>query len=40
MKDVRFHPPKCRGKVQKMEVLYMHPPKEAQALATCKVIKK
>ena len=27
MKNGRFHPPKCRGKVQKMEVLYTHSPK-------------
>jgi hypothetical protein len=24
MRSGRFHPPKCRGKVQKMEVLYIH----------------
>jgi hypothetical protein len=24
MKNGRFHPSKCRGKVQKMEVLYTH----------------
>jgi hypothetical protein len=27
MKNGRFHPPKCRGKLQKMGVLYIHSPK-------------
>jgi hypothetical protein len=27
MRNGRFHPPKCRGKVQKMGVLYTHSPK-------------
>jgi hypothetical protein len=27
MSDGRFHPPKYRGKLQKMEVLYTHSPK-------------
>lgn len=27
MRNGRFHPPKCRGKVQKMGVLYAHLPK-------------
>jgi hypothetical protein len=27
MRNERFYTPKCRGKVQRMEVLYMHPPK-------------
>jgi hypothetical protein len=27
MKNGRFHPPKCRGKLQKMGVLYTHSPK-------------
>jgi hypothetical protein len=27
MRNGRFHPSKCRGKVQKMEVLYTHSPK-------------
>jgi hypothetical protein len=27
MKNGRFHPSKCKGKVQKMEVLYIHSPK-------------
>jgi hypothetical protein len=27
MKNGRFHPPKCKGKVQKIEVLYTHSPK-------------
>jgi hypothetical protein len=27
MKNERFHLPKCRGKLQKMEVLYIHSPK-------------
>jgi hypothetical protein len=27
MKNGRFHPPKYRGKVQKMGVLYTHSPK-------------
>jgi hypothetical protein len=27
MKNGRFHPPKCRGKLQKMRVLYTHSPK-------------
>jgi hypothetical protein len=35
MGNGRFDTPKCRGKVQKMGVLYTHP-KEAQALVTCK----
>jgi hypothetical protein len=39
MRNGRFHTPKYRSKVQKMGVMYTHtppPPKEAQALATCK----
>jgi hypothetical protein len=36
MRNGKFDTSKCRGKVQKMEVLYTHPSKEAQALATCK----
>jgi hypothetical protein len=28
MRNGRFHPPKCRGKVQKMGVLYTHSPKK------------
>jgi hypothetical protein len=27
MRNGRFYPPKCRGKVQKMRVLYTHSPK-------------
>jgi hypothetical protein len=27
MRNGRFHPPKCKGKLQKMEVLYTHSPK-------------
>jgi hypothetical protein len=27
MRNGRFHPFECRGKVQKMGVLYTHPPK-------------
>jgi hypothetical protein len=27
MENGRFHPPKCRDKVQKMGVLYTHSPK-------------
>jgi hypothetical protein len=27
MRNGRIHPPKCRGKVQKMGVLYIHSPK-------------
>jgi hypothetical protein len=27
MRNGRFHPSKCRGKVQKMGVLYIHSPK-------------
>jgi hypothetical protein len=27
MRNGRFHPPKCRAKVQKLEVLYIHSPK-------------
>jgi hypothetical protein len=27
MRNGRFHPSKCRGKVQKMGVLYIHPSK-------------
>jgi hypothetical protein len=27
MRNGRFHPPKCRGKVQKIGVLYTHSPK-------------
>jgi hypothetical protein len=27
MQNGRFHPSKCRGKVQKMRVLYIHSPK-------------
>jgi hypothetical protein len=27
MRNTRFHPPKCRGKVKKMELLYTHSPK-------------
>jgi hypothetical protein len=27
MGNGRFHPPKCRDKLQKMEVLYIHSPK-------------
>ena len=27
MRNGRFHPPKCRGKLQKMGVLHIHSPK-------------
>jgi hypothetical protein len=32
MKNGRFDTPKCRGKVQKMGVLYTHPPKKPSPL--------
>jgi hypothetical protein len=36
MRNGRFHPPKYRGKVQKMGMLYTHPLQEAKALVTYK----
>jgi hypothetical protein len=43
MRNGRFHTPKCKGKLQKMGVLYTHPKKPRPLLlawAFKKIIKK
>jgi hypothetical protein len=40
MRNERFHTPKCRGKLQKMVVLYTHPPKKPKFLLHARAYKK
>jgi hypothetical protein len=40
MKNGRLNTSKCRGKLQKMGVLYTHPPKKPRPLLHARVLKK
>jgi hypothetical protein len=40
MRDGRFNTSKCRGKLQKMGMLYTHPPKQPRPLQHVRALKK